>query len=386
MTSFVVPHAPGIRPAAVLAAGWLLAGCSLLTIKSPEVPLTAQEQESRLLTRDYAAHFAATFTQLIDEAQLADADPGIKTQALRLKLGGVADITRASTGLSPLVSVIDTWAFSVQLREYFDGGAGRELLGEGLPAVRQGVTELAAEADALARRVSGGDYARHRKFVDAYVERHPLTTLDLARPSVLSEWAANAGGARNPLREAGTVAQALGDVSDRLRIYSERVPSMTLWQAQLALDRAGVDDAAYREALHRADAQLERISRLADESPGMVREAIANLRAGLRETSQRLDASAVQMLQSLRAEREALSLDVAAERANVTAAFDAQRAKLSADAAQIADRAVDTSWRQLRALIRETLLLLIVLALVMLGLPFAAGYAVGRRRAMRPPG
>jgi len=62
---------PKPHPVAALAriapmlAGFVLTGCSLLTIKSPEIPLTAREQEARLLTRDYAAHFAATITHLL---------------------------------------------------------------------------------------------------------------------------------------------------------------------------------------------------------------------------------------------------------------------------------------------------------------------------------
>ena len=362
-----------------MVASWLLSGCSLLTIKSPETPLTPREQEARLLTRDYAAHFATTITHLIDDAELADNDPALKLQALRLKLGAVTEITRASTGLSPIASLLDTWAFSVQLRDYLVSGAGVELLGNGRPEVGLGVTRLAAEADELARKVTAADYAQYHTFVVSYVERHPLTTVDLVRPSVLSAWSAG-GHDKNPLREAGTVAQALGDVSDRLRIYSERVPSLSLWQAELALDRAGFDDASYRAALRNADAQLERISKLADASPDLAREAIANLRGSLRETSDRLDGSAIRLLKTLRAEREALAADIASERESVTAAVDAQRAKLSADAALMADRAIDTSWRELHKLIREALLLAILLALVMLGLPFAAGFAVGRRQ------
>jgi hypothetical protein len=46
--------------AAPLLACFALTGCSLLTIKSPEIPPTPREQEARLLTRDYAAHFATT--------------------------------------------------------------------------------------------------------------------------------------------------------------------------------------------------------------------------------------------------------------------------------------------------------------------------------------
>ena len=86
------------------------------------------------------------------------------------------------------------------------------------------------------------------------------------------------------------------------------------------------------------------------------------------------------MLRTLRVEREALAANIANERETLTAAFDTERARISADAAQITAQTVDTSWRELRKLIRETLLLTILLALVMLGLPFAAGYLVGRRR------
>src|SRR5258708_23703041 len=99
---------------APLLAGFVLTGCSLLTIKTPEIPLTAREQEARLLTRDYAAHFAGTIAHLIDDAPYGDAGTATRTQALRLKLGAVTEITRASTGLSPTASLLDTWAFSVQ--------------------------------------------------------------------------------------------------------------------------------------------------------------------------------------------------------------------------------------------------------------------------------
>ena len=375
-----------VRVAPLLAgmalAGLALTGCSLLTIKSPEVPLTAREQEARLLTRDYASHFAATVTQLIDDAAHGSSDAALRSQALRLKLGAVAEITRASTGLSPMASLLDTWAFSMQFRDFLVTGSGADLLGSAQSDVRVGATLLASEADGLARKVADSDYPRYHAFVLRYTEDHPLESPDLVRPSVLSAWIAEEHD-KNPLRAAGTVAQALGDVSDRIRIYSERVPAMSLWQAELALDRAGFDDASYRSVLQNIDTQLERISKLADTSPELAHQAISDLREGLRATSDRLDASWMQTLQTLRTEREALAANIAAERENAVAAFDTERALVSADAAQITARAVDTSWREIHKLIREALLLTILLMLVLLGLPFGAGYLVGRRRLTR---
>jgi hypothetical protein len=266
----------------------------------------------------------------------------------------------------------------VQFRDFLVTGAGAHLLGNAQLELSRGATDLAAESDALARKVWGNDYPRYRTFVSAYAQRHPLDNTDLVRPSVLSEWVIEDHD-KTPLHAAGTVAQALGDVSDRMRIYSERVPAMALWQAELTLDRAGFDDASYRAALRNVDAQLERIATLADTSPALAHQVIADLRSTIRESSDRLDVSWSQMLRTLRSEREALAVNIATERQGVAAAFDVERARIAADAAQITAQAVDTSWRELRKLVREALLLAILLALVVLGLPFAAGYMVGRR-------
>ena len=357
----------------------LLSGCSLLSIKTPEVPLTATEQQARLLTRDYAAHFSGAMTHLIDDAVSRSSDPGVRAQAVRLKLGLVTQSTRAATGLSPIGSLLDTWAFAIQIRDFLVSGAGSDLFDGNQGDVRQGAVQLAGEADLMAKKAAGPDYARYQAFVSQYAFRHPLEDADCERPSVLSTWVVEESG-QAPLRAEGTVAQALGDFSDRLRIYGEQVPAMGLWQAERSLDRAGIDAASYRAAFRSIDAQLARISTLAETSPALVHEAIADLRSSLNESSDRLDTAWMEMLRTLHAEREALAANIASERENVTATVDVERARISADAAQIAARAVDTSWNELRKLVREALLLLILLSMVLLGLPFAAGYLVGRRR------
>jgi hypothetical protein len=370
---------PILRRAALLLAGLLLSGCSLLAIKSPEKPLSAREQQARLLTRDYAAHFVSTITHLLDDAAPNASDPAVRLQAIRLKLSAVTEITRSSTGLSPIASLLDTWSFAVQFRDFLVTGAGADILGSAQADVRLGATQLADEADALAKQVAGDDYPRYRTFVLGYAQRNPLESVDIVRPSVLAAWTIDERDDA-PLRVEGTVAQALGDLSDRVRIYGERVPTMSLWQTELALNRAGFDDASYRVAFRDIDAQLERIAMLADSSPTLAHQAISELRAGLLASSDRLDGSWMQTLRAMHVEREALAANIATEREGITSAFDTERARVAEDAERIAAHAVDTSWQELRKLVRETLLLLILLTLLVLGLPFGAGYLLGRRQ------
>lgn len=363
----------------VIVLSLFLNACSLLSIRTPEKPLTPVEQEARVLTRDYSAHFSSTMIHVIDDSVAKEQDAGVRSQAVRLKIGIVSEGTRAATGLSPIGSLLDTWAFSIQLRDFLVSGAGATLFASSQSDVQQAVNQLADEAEDMARKATGSDYERYRTFVARYAFRHPLEGPDCARPSLLSTWVEEEGG-KAPLRAEGTVAQALGDFSDRMRIYSEQVPEVGLWQAERAIDRSGFDAASYRAALRNVDAQLARISALADTSPALVHEAIADLRSSLNTSSDRLDAAWMEMLRTLHSERAALAENIASERVNITAAVDTERSRLSADAAQIAARAVDTSWAELRKLVREALVLLILLSAVVLGLPFVAGYLVGRRR------
>lgn len=379
-TSSVRGSAWPLRPWLALLASLVgLTGCSLLSIKTPEVPLTPREQEARILTRDYAEHFNAVLVRLLDEAAVKDPDPAIRSQALRLKLGIVTTSTRAATGLSPMGSLLDTWGFALQLRDYIDSSSGGTLLGASAPDVRAGTAALADEADAMARKVAGEDYPRYQAFIKRYVFRYPLVGPDCERVSVISVWSAD-GSDSSPLRSIGTVAQALGDVSDRMRIYGQEIPAVSLWQAERALEHSGLDAASFRSTFRNIDAELARISTLAETSPALAHEAIAELRRSLSDSSDRLDNAWSQMLQTLRFERAALAANIASERESLTAAADVERARITADAAGIAQRAIDTSWTELRRLIREVLLLLIVLAILVLGLPFAAGYLVGRHR------
>ncbi len=334
----------------------------------------------RALTRDLAAEFTTRLDRLAADPGASAADAATREAVLRFRLGVVAELTRASTGLSPRVSLLDTWAFAEQLRAWLGEGDEAQQLGPAQAAARALAADLADGAESVARRTAGAQFMSYRTFVRDYVRQHPLTGPPFARDSVLAAWSARAGRV-DPLRADGTVAQALGDVSDRMRIYGERVPKMGLWEAELALDRAGVDGGTYREALSKVDAELAHISTLADTSPALVREAVGNLRASLRETADRLDAAWAHSLVALREEREALNTEVGAQRRELTSSFDEQRAKISSDAARIAERAVDVSWRELKSLVREAMALAILAMVLAFGMPFAAGYWVGRRRA-----
>jgi hypothetical protein len=224
------------------------------------------------------------------------------------------------------------------------------------------------------------EFATYQQFVEQYVRDEPLADVRFQRSSVAARWAVQTGQQATLLSTVGTVPEAMSDVADRLRLYGDQIPTDSLWQTQLALSQAGYGDVNMQQVLEGIDARLAVIGRLADTSPELVHGAIADLRAGIFDVADRFDQSSARLTDSLHEELITLSGTVREERAAITDAFDVQRAALMKEAERVATQVTERSWRHIRGLARELALYWLLLVIVVLGMPFAAGYLVGRAR------
>ncbi len=375
----------------LLACGVLLltvAGCSLLTLKSPERPLAPRDLNARILTRELSMQFLAAVSRCADDIAATEHDPQVLDATLRFEIGAVAESRRAATRMAPLMSLLDTWALAAQLEAFTAPGApGGALFGAHQTAVRDLAANFADDAQGLAQRLlTPQELATWQAFVAQYAREHPLADLSFARVSVIELWSRAQKGGTPLIDTLGTIPEALADASDRLEIYGDTVPPQLLRATQLALRQSGYAQGDVQAALRRLDERLERLTAVAESAPELVRGAEGEVRASLREVLERLEASSRAAGETLHAERTALFADLQGERQAVVAAVDAQRKALAEDAARVSAGVVKDAGAQLRDLAAEVLLLLIVLAVVVLGLPFVAGYLVGRARGARAPG
>lgn len=375
----------------LLACGVLLltvAGCSLLTLKSPERPLAPRDLNARILTRELSMQFLATVSRCADDIAATEHDPQVLDDTLRFEIGAVAESRRAATRMAPLMSLLDTWALAAQLEAFTAPGApGGALFGAHQGAVRDLTANFAGDAQGLAQRLlTPQELATWQAFVAQYAREHPLADLNFARVSVIELWSRAQKGGTPLIDTLGTIPEALADASDRLEIYGDTVPPQLMRATQLALRRSGYAQGDVQAALRRLDERLERLTAVAESAPELVHGAEAEVRASLREVLERLEASSRAAGETLHAERAALFADLQSERQAVVAAVDAQRKALAEDAGRVSASVVKDAGAQLRDLAAEVMLLLIVLAVVVLGLPFMAGYLVGRARGSRAPG
>ena len=380
-----------LRPRALVLAAALgcllcLGACSLISLKSPERPLSTRDLNARILTREYSADFTAAVAQCADQIALAEADPAIARNALQWKISASTQSQHAAQQLAPMMGVLDTWTFATAMKDFLSpqhpGGA---LFGAHQGTALAVATRYADAAESMARRLaSAKEFQQFQSFVSDYANEHPLQDLKFVRPSVVQLWGLR-GSPEAPLVDSlGTIPEALADTSDRMRMLGETLPAQSMWRTELTLQESGASSENVRAALLRLDARIASMTAAAEGAPQLVHEAVVDVRGALLEVLDRLDASSAATIDALRVERAALSATVSSERAAILAAADVQRRAITVDAGNIADRLVASTGEQVRRLTRQALLLLTLLAAVVLGLPFAAGYLVGRAQGARP--
>lgn len=359
-----------------------LSACSLLTIRTPERPLSTPELNARILTREVSAQFAAAVDSCASDIAATEHNEAVLDNALRWEIAAVGESRRAALRVAPLMSVLDSWALAEQMKAFVaEGAPGGALFGAHQERVRQITAAYADDTEALAHRVATPQqFHAYQSFVAAYVREHPLADLGFARASVVALWSREQGADTPVVDSLGTISEAMSDTAERLEIFGDTVPTQMMRRTELALAESGYSRRELKAALARLDERLERLQAVAESTPALVHGAEMEVRSSLREVLDRLAASARDGESALHTERTALFQDIRAERVALMAAVDEERKALAQDAGRISGQVVRDAGLQLRDLAGEVLLLGIVFIAILLGLPFAAGYLLGRAR------
>lgn len=370
-----LPRALALLAVGILAAG--VAGCSLISLKSPEKPLSTRDLNARILTHEYSARFITGVAQRADQIAAASDANEVRLNALRWKIAAAGASEHAASQMAPMLSLLDSWALAVQMRDFLASGAGQALFGAQQPAAVSLAVTLASEAQDMAHTLSTPEeFAAGQRFIDGYATQHPITGLDFARASVLDLWARQSGAQVKLVDTLGTIPEAMSETGDLVRMYGDTVPSQLLWRAQLAAQESGVSSAELQTALHELNERIAKLSQMANQAPGRFEDIT-------RETREKFDESWRELIHAIDNTGTMLSSSASTERGELVKAVDAERTAATADAQRVGSEMIRSAGEEARRLVREAVLLVIVLALVLFGLPFAAGYYVGQARGRR---
>ncbi len=366
-------------------------GCSLITIRSEIEPMPRGDLEARLLTRELITVFGDRVQLAAARISGASADQEVRSAALRWQLGAIEACRAAGLRQDPREALVDVWGLSLQQREFFTTGGGSGLFGADHALAVDAAEKLVADVERIAGATIGPEVrATMAEVASEYARRFQISDLSFRREPILPLWL-EAAGAAGRVATVGTSPEVLQDVADRLRMIGEGVPRTLAWRTELALTERQEDLEELHDLLTQLDRGLASLSKLAETSPELAATAARELQRELGPSLERLDARWKESLSTLTLQREAVTRDlermqadltaaIRSEREALTAALDHQRAAVMAEADGIATNVTDRALGHLRSALREVLVLVIVLVALVLGLPFAAGYLVGRAR------
>ncbi|HCG7675466.1 hypothetical protein [Vibrio parahaemolyticus] len=379
-----------IRRISSLMVLWLvttLSGCSLLEVKidSQTVPLTKQELNMRILTREYALQFFAQVEQAADVLQ-EQYDPNDKVNqsyVLLWKINAEEGLQAAAYQVSPMAALIDTWVFTHQMNQFYATGAGRNIFAT--DEAKQVSAHLANEVDQLAQSLLKKEvYNKTKLFVADFVRQYPFADLSMIRTPAYRAWLeANQISEEDAVTTLGTMPEALGDVSDRLSLVSEQTPKIMTWKAQLLALNSSASIEKVNAALNSLQVTADSMRDFIDNNPEYMRYLAEQMAVELQPLVDDIDQKTEARLSQLGEERQALEEMVARERQEIALIITHEREKFAQDMDRVSQEVVNLAMTKLIELVKSTIVYFILFIAAIFFAPLGLGYVLGKRAVVK---
>lgn len=362
-----------LRLLAALLCGVTLTGCSLLKVSvSTGDPLPKEDIRTRTMTRGFYYDLSDEVARTADSIAAAAPDTKTKMAAIRWKLAATRAAMSAALQTMPEVALADTWILTRRMDAVFAARPDSLLFGAQSTLARDVAKRLANRAQELARTTLDADrYALMREFVEQYLQDNPpaegITPVDtsLAWIEYLQE-----KGIENSY-VTGTIAEVLADVSDKVTGQGRQLSNSIGWSKELLELQFEQDSLRTRveRQLDSLERNFNRMVAVAEHLPEISDHMLDELREQGTQVISTLNYSVENAFQNLDRQRDALQHYISAER---KAVIDQLR--------QAADDTLQAALSAVPGMIGKVVFYVVLGLIVLLGLPFLAGFWLGGLR------
>lgn len=349
-----------------------LTGCSLLKFSldtGDELPKS--EARVRVMTRGLYYGLSNEVIAAADSIARSD-DPKIRIRAIRWKIRATrAAVSAAMQGI-PDVALADTWILFRRMESSFDAAPDSMLFGPYSDYAREAVRRMTLRVDSVARDALGRDrYRLMKEYVGRYIAENPLSEGEVP-PNTTLAWIEFMNEHGEELSYAtGSIADVVSDMSDRMTGQTGQAMNTLSWTKdiiEIEWQRDSTAQAVQRQ-LDSLESNFERIVVVMENIPQISDTVLAVFNVHVETMMRTFERSLDNAFGQIDRQRNEIQRFVSAER---EAAIEQGRGIADSVTAQVMDR--------IMASVGRIALWAIALALIVLGLPFAAGYWVGTFR------
>ncbi|WP_076408442.1 chemotaxis protein [Shewanella sp. UCD-KL12] len=374
-----------------IVAVMTVTGCSLLEVKleSGVVPLPQEQLNMRVFSRDFSRSFYSQVEQTADQIAASESPDGqelyLKSNALMWKIYSEQALQRSIFQASPVAAMVDTWALTAQMTDFYESGAGKELFG-----VHQGLaieTSKALEAE-FEKTAKGflprGDFKKNHAFIQQYAAEHPIMDMTFSRQSAFNNWLAfREINEFEAVTTFGSVPEVMSDISDRMAMISEQMPKILGWKAELYALHSNINADEVQATLVSISETSARFQELMAQSPEMMQALAVDMRRELSPLLQQLSDSTDDKLAQLSVERKALELMIKNERQALEEMVARERVAAAANLDDISKHTVEVVFQELTKTLKSLILYFVLFLLVVFFAPLGLGVWLGKRMVKR---
>ncbi len=349
-----------------------LTGCSLLKFSldtGDELPKS--EARVRVMTRGLYYGLSNEVIAAADSIARSD-DPKIRIRAIRWKIRATrAAVSAAMQGI-PDVALADTWILFRRMESSFDATPDSMLFGPYSDYAREAVRRMTLRVDSVAHDALDGErYRLMKEYVGRYIAENPLSEGEVP-PNTTLAWIEFMNEHGKDLSYAtGSIADVVSDMSDRMTGQTGQAMNTLSWTKdiiEIEWQRDSTAQAVQRQ-LDSLESNFERIVVVMENIPQISDTVLAVFNVHVETMMRTFERSLDNAFGQIDRQRNEIQRFVSAER---EAAIEQGRGIADSVTAQVMDR--------IMASVGRIALWTIALALIVLGLPFAAGYWVGTFR------
>jgi len=346
-----------------------MTGCSLIKVDLGGEALSRTEMNARLSAHAFADEFSRGVAMTADSIIGLTESRAIHMDALRWKIFGTGAIRTPAFEPHPYGSFIDCWTVAVQMRQFFETGAGRALFGphQGLVVESARHLEQGAE-DIVSNYRKPEEVARFREFVTAFAASHPFHDITFGRQSSLDSFLVFMDVPDSlRLQTVGTLPQVVTKYSSGVTLLTDQLPRQLQWGSELFVLSKELDKMDLRRRMDTLSMYIDRITRVVEASPDV-----------LKGVSAELGASLLPVIEMLRQERELITGFLQEERGILGGMVKSERAIIMSSLEATGLMMVEDVMERSKVHVRTFVFGAVVLLVLLFTFPFVFGYFTGR--------
>ena len=293
----------------------------------PEIRPDLRAETLRIRMHEYSTTFAAQVDLAASAIERQAPDATVRRNAMLWKVRAIPEMRKACFRLEPVSALVDAWILVRQMDQLFTAGAGAQAFGplqaDALAVSRRSVEQVREIGASIA--VSPETRAEfERKFVDPWIDEHPLQDMSFVRESPIARFAEQSRSAGDTMQSVGTIEDLAVALSQQLRIYLADMPRQVRGEVDLMRSDVLPDEkvASMEGDLHTSAAAVDRLASSVETMPEVV---LSERRIVLEEVSRQR--GLVMAAISVEEERAvaAVAATLAAERGELLRGVEAQR-------------------------------------------------------------